>query len=1121
MRMRGLGALLLAPILLLGIGPCAPGGIEIVSPGPLADGCGLQVELALVGSFDRSTLVATLNGQPLLVTGDGPVLTVPVDPGPPLVLDGSNTLVVSANRTGSGELVTASQVFDYVPPAAAAREIVSSADLITGPLAHGAIGDYLLENGCARFIVQKPGPRDFNQIGAYGGNLIDAELVVNGVRQGRDNFWEVQPAVNIETVVHATSAQVDNDGSDGNPAQVTTCGPDDLLDGINPSTVVVEAGGAPLGPSIDDKDWDVVGCTAYGLARGTRSLELTTTIENNETVALPLFVGDYVSAAGELEQWTPLSAGSFFAQAGVGEMLVNLAADALTYFGFDAAEGVDYGLVPSPPPPGDARSSTFTTTGVSYLLHHFSIPLALFGFAPDFVVPARVGAIPGTNSYTRWFTVGDGSGSNSVDVQLEKEGIASGTLQVCVTRGGSSPGPLAGARVVAAWDASAGTTAANVLRGHWVTGSDGCAEGDLPGGNYLVAAAKEGFPYEGGGTTPATTVVAVPVGGAARHDIVLPPAGRLRVEAVDEAGAAIPARLAVVGSDPSPEKVLSATVAVIGTITTGLTYDRADGIPTGLSRTEYTGADGVKEIDLEPGEYVIAVSRGNEYSLHTERVTIPADGEITVSARLARVLDTPGFISSDYHVHMIASPDSRISNENRIESMAGEGVENIIATDHSVVTDLGPMIASLGLDGFVHTTPGEEITSFDTGHYNAYPLGQDPSRVQTKGSTDWAGTAPPGQDFPAYGNYILSPAEIENAVLTDPFNAGLDTVVQINHIDSQFSPLKIDTSLTPPASGLTPAEAAAFRMDPAITNFFHHFPALEVWNGMTTGHQNEFLLERIGIWMNLLNRGFVATAIVDTDTHSFHDLRSGGGRTWTPSSTDLPIGVIDNEIGVAVKNGKAVGGQGIYVQTRLVADSTGETTGFELADQTIDVTVPVTPPKLVQRPGVVTTDGAVHLDIEIQAPAWAPYDRIEIYTNSATTVAASNGGVPVLFGAVPDLVLTLGAGDFTVQSVDVSPPGDPIPGATRLETTRRVTFAGPSALTEDAWFVVIVKGTPGVSPPMFPVHPFGVSLAQNPTLDDLEAVTAGEAGVRALGVANALFADVDGQPGFDPPIPVP
>ena len=1122
MRLRKLAlpALLLLAASQLGASMCSQNRtIAIALPVSPVETCSFDVVFALVGDFQLDTLAATLNGEPMLVTGNGPLITVPVQPGPPLVIDGSNELVISANRVGSGELVTVSRNFDYVPPPVSAREIVDPADLIEGPLAHGRVGDYLLDNGCARFIVQQPGQRDFNQVGAFGGNLIDAERVVKGVRQGNDNFWEIQPAVNIETVINATSAQIGNDGSNGEPGSVTTCGPDDLLDGINPSTVVVDAGGAPLGPNIDDKDWDVIGCTRYLLERGAGHLELTTTIENYEATARGLFVGDYVSGAGELEQWTPLSP-ILLQEAGVGEMLVTFAADALTYYGFDSAEGTDYGLVPTPPTGLNARSSTFTTTGVSYVLHHFSIPGALFGLPPTFVVPARVGEIPGTRSFTRYFTVGDGSGSNSVDLQLEKEAIAAGKLQVCVTRGGADPGPLAGARVVAAQDTSGTTTAVQALRGHWVTGASGCVEGRLPNGSYLVAAAKEGFPYEGGGPTPATTLVTIAGGGTVRHDIALPPSGLLRVEVLDESNDPMPARVSVIGTDPSPEVLLSETVVVIGTVETALAYDLADGVPPGLSRTEYTSGAGIAELDLEPGEYVIAVSRGNEYSLYTERVTIAPDDQTTVAARLARVLDTTGFISSDYHVHMLNSPDSRISNENRVLSMIGEGVENIIATDHSVVTDLAPTIAALGVAEFVHSTQGEEITTFDTGHYNAYPLGQDPARAQTQGSTDWAGAAPAGEDFPSFGNYILTPAEVEAEVLGNPFNAGLETVVQINHISSHFSPLMIDTSLVPPASLLPPARAAEFRLDPAVGELFHHFPALEVWNGMTTGHQNEFLVQRIGIWMNLLNRGYMTTAISDTDTHSFHDLRSGGARTWTPSSTDLPAAILDSEIGLAVKNGKAIGGQGIFVKTRLVADSTGETTGFELGDATIDAVIPVDPPKVVQRPGVRSTDGGVHLDIDIQAPAWAPYDTIEIYTNSATTIAGSNAGVPVFFGAVPDRVLTLGGGDFTVQSVDVSPPGDPIPGATRLQTQKRVSFEGPDALTEDAWFVVIVKGTTGVSKPMFPVHPFGVSLAQNPTLDDLEDVTVAEAGVRALGVANALLADVDGNPGFDPPIPV-
>jgi hypothetical protein len=1112
---RTLFAVLLILTPLLGGPSCQPNRITILAPATgLVDSCGLRVQFALAGGFDLDTLEASLNFHPLAVSGSGPVYTIWVDPGFPLQAE--NQLLVRADRLSDGMTMTSGRAFTYLPPKARARLISDPGDLIQGPLAQGRVGDYLLENGCARFIVQKGLQRDFNQVGAFGGNLIDAEIVVDGIRQGNDNFWEIQPAVNIETVINATSVVVLNDGADGNPAVVESCGPDDLLDGINASTEVVGAGGSPLPPEVDDADYDVEGCTAYTLERGVRRLQLTTTLTNMEGADLPLYPGDYVSGAGELEQWTPLAdALPFLTKGGVGELLANWGADALSYFGFDEAEGVSYAVVAPQLPGMSAPSSTFTTTGVSYLLHGQSIPAVLQGAASNFIVPAG-----DAKSFTRWFTVGDGSGGDAVDAQVDLLGASAGSLRVCVTVANAGQDFLAGARVAAARDNMGGTSGANVLRGHWVTGADGCSEGRLPAGNYLVAAAKEGFPYQGGASAPVTTLVNVPDGGIAELSIALPETGLLRVLVEDEIGPT-PARVGVVGFDPSPEPLLLATLLSLNDLKSSLFADATtDPIPDGFSRTEFAGKDdtlGVVEFDLEPGDYQVAVSRGNEYSLYTELVTINPGETKLVEAQIVRVLETPGFISSDYHVHLIDSPDSRISSRNRVLSMAGEGVENIIATDHSVITDLNPTIAGLGLEAFVHSTPGEEITTFDTGHYNAYPQGLDPSSPQTRGSTDWAGAAPPGEDFPSFGNYILSPVEIEALALLDPQNAGLETVVQINHIDSHFSPLKIDTSLVPPASVLAAGDADAMRLDPGIPDFFHPFQALEVWNGMTINHQKEFLDERIGIWMNLLNQGLVATAITDTDTHSFHDLRSGGGRTWTPSSSDDPAGILDAEIGLAVKAGKAVGGQGIFVLTRLVAESTGETTGFGLGDQMIVVNTPGGGVDL--RPGVRTTDAAVHLDIEIQAPAWAPYDTIEVYTNSETTVAKMNGGVPVLFGAVPDLTLTLGGGDFTVDAVDLSPdPLNPIPGAIRLETTKRITFSGASGLTSDTWVVVLVKGTEDASAPMFPVHASGLSLGANPDLASLVDVTPIEAGIRALGFANPLFVDMDGNPGFDPPI---
>jgi hypothetical protein len=400
------------------------------------------------------------------------------------------------------------------------------------------------------------------------------------------------------------------------------------------------------------------------------------------------------------------------------------------------------------------------------------------------------------------------------------------------------------------------------------------------------------------------------------------------------------------------------------------------------------------------------------------------------------------------------------------------------------------VIRSLGLVPFVHSTVGEEITTFDYGHFNAYPQRPDPE-LASYGSTDWAEAAPPGQDFPSAGAFCLAPAEVEAAAIGKAQNAGLETTVQINHIGSHFRPLRIDTSIAPPRSFLP--DPTLFRLDPAVANFFHPFAALELWNGASVGAQNEFLRERIGIWMNLLNQGLGATAIADTDTHTFFDLRTAGAHTWTPSRSDQPAAIEDDEIGRSVQAGKAVGGQGLYVQARL-ATALGSA-GFGLADATL----------------VSTDDGAATLEIDVQAPAFAPYDTIEIYANAATTVALAEGGTPVFFGAVPTQVLRLADGDFSVET-EVVEAG--VPGATRLRTQLEVPFAG---LVEDTWFVVLAKGSQGSSPPLFPVYAQSLSAAENPTLAELAVQRPAEAGVRALGFTNALYLDVDGNRAFDAP----
>ncbi|GIW43799.1 MAG: hypothetical protein KatS3mg077_1081 [Candidatus Binatia bacterium] len=1077
MKLRGtslLFAMVSAGLLLAGCGsdgepPQAPGApARIISPADNSTVTTFAFDVVI--ETDRATVPrATLNGIELVLSGEPPRFTARVQPGPPLRDD--NTLAVFTGPSSTAPSIVSH--FRYAPPKAVARRITNEADLLRGPLAHGRPGDYLLANTVARFVIQDVGQRDLYSVGTFGGNIIDAELLA---KPGNDNFLEIQPALNVETVINAQTVEIVNDGQDGTPAIVRTCGPDDVLDFVNPSTIIRGAG-LTFPDSADDKDYDIEACTDYILEPGKPYVQMVTTVFNNEDRDLGLYVGDYVNGSGELEQWTS-------SNAGLGEILTaNLGA--LAYIGYGEAQGVSYGVVPMPIPGSpEARSSFFSVSGVSYVMQSQSIIRVIFGENPNFVVPAR-----GSRSYSRFFVVGAGSGGDVVSAETEVKGVSTGTLRGCVRAGGQA---LAGSRV-------------SVLRGRgvvapFVTGPDGCFRGELPEGSYQVAAARRGYMYEGNSASPVFHNVSIRAGETTELDIDLPATGRLRVEARelsangDSASAPVPARVTVVGFDPSPEPVITLD-SIAGQVRTGTFFDIGfDPVPFGIVWLEYAGADGTVEFEVEPGRYQVFVSRGPEYSLFEQPIEIRAGETTLVHAELVRVVDTTGFISSDYHVHTIHSADSRVNLTDRALQFAGEGVDNVIVTDHHAHTDLMPVIERLGLQRFVRSTIGEEITTWDYGHFNAYPLKIDPTRP-SRGSTDWAREAPPGRDFPQYGSFSVSPADLYELAVHGPTSTP-DTTIQINHIDSFFSPLRIDTSLVPPQTFLTPEQRLAFRLDPNGGNLFFHYPALELWNGAGRSHQAQFLQQRIGIWMNHLNQGLRTTFIADTDTHEFRNLNTAGARTWTPSSSDDPAEVDPAEVARAVVAGKAVGGQGPYVQARLrAADGSGAVADFTLSGTT----------------DVQSTNGAVDLEIHVQAPLWAEYDKIEIYANAPTTPALRVDGVPTLFSAVPARTLQLGT-DFTRERVTIR---SDVANASRWETRLSVPFRD---LTEDTWFVVVVKGTDGVSRPMFPVFARDLRTESNQTLADLLDGNLGELGTMALAATNALYADVDGTPGFQAPL---
>ena len=967
------------------------------------------------------------------------------------------------------------------PVQATARRIVDEADLIGGPMSMGRISDYLLTNDRIRVIIQDVGRDPLGFVSPYGGGIIDADLVRGPGEPGRDNFYTMSPQINIESTFRATSIVVVNDGSNGEAAVLRASGVDDSLDSINASGLLKSIGGGiPLSvpASADDVDIPVELVTEFSLAPGANSVKIETFIKNTGHDTLGVYIGDYlIGAGGETELFVP--------GAGFGEPLVRMSIDFIALAGEKSAEGIAYGYVPE-----IVESSTaFTQTGVTATsLGMNVIGMLLLGLPSNVQIPPWE-----VYSYVRHFVVAEDLASVQ-DARNEIFSLETGVLRGRIT---AWEAPLRGATVSVV--RTPGTLGADYeVLSAFRTDADGHFEGTLPVGRYGIMAAKEGYTYriEPGTCLPQMISVDISAGGITEVETYLGDPGSVRILAEDEAGRPSPCKATIVGFDPSPP--LTNTQSLLGLMDfKGYVFDDPDGEDLfGLAKTVFVGADGDSGVFfIEPGTYHLYVSRGPEYSLFESPLRVFHRQMTTVEAQVARVIDTTGFVSGDFHVHMINSPDSRVPLTDRVTAYLAEGVDYLVATDHEYLTDLGPTIEALGAEDLLATSTGQEITPQDYGHFNGWPLSIDSAR-RNMGAVDWARWAPVGEDYSSLGAYCMTPAEIFAAVRADDG----EEVVQINHINSGggggMNILGIDTGEVPPISLSDPAQ---FRLDPDTANLFSpNFDTLELLIGNDRDQVDTFFAENLGDWFNLLNQGLVYTGTSDSDTHHWNNTQAGTFRNFIAYPTDSPADIDEDEITRRVKEGRIVGGYSPFLRASVHAVSTGETGGLSLGLPTL----------------ITTTDGRAVFHLDVQGPAWAEYDTVALYMNSIPDAYDHDCDPSTApeYTAVPDVVLTAGV-DFDVVEV-VDHLG--IPGASHFESSVDYTLDG---LVEDTWIVALVWGTDGVSRPLFPVVPNDLDEEVNLSLEDLTDGNLGESGMLALAFTNPLFIDVDGDGAYDSPLP--
>jgi hypothetical protein len=554
---------------------------------------------------------------------------------------------------------------------------------------------------------------------------------------------------------------------------------------------------------------------------------------------------------------------------------------------------------------------------------------------------------------------------------------------------------------------------------------------------------------------------------------------------------AIPAKLVIKGVDGTPDPAFARSLpAKLGDADVraetfgGGQEDASDGT-VAQANVIYTST-GSGTVPIRPGTYDVYATRGMEYGVAQERVTVTAGSTASVAFRLKRVIRTKDALAADFHVHSGRSFDSSTPPTDRVTSFAAEGVEVMVSTDHDKNFDYAPLIAALNLASQIGAIAGSEVTGSvpnppafpnSFGHINAWPLPVEPGAPRDGAIQD---------EFVA-PNWLYTRLRALG---------GPDTVVQYNHVRAGVSGLTtigffnsigcsrcanaIDTPCTVdtdcPAGVDRECTCVGYQPDRPLTEPPNDilldsgvlgpgsapnpngttnldFDVMELANSAdVTGFPS--LLQVREDWFSLLNQGVVRPATGVSDSHRLTLEHPGWSRTYVLGVGDDPATIDVSRFNQQVRAGAMLVSGGPWIEVTARAGRARAGMGGTLA----------------------VTKGKVRLAIVVRSPAWLPVDEVRVVVN---------GAVQATFGAT------------------TRPRVKPLPK--NFESSGNTTrFSGSVRLTlpADAWVVVeagvALPADPSVPPP-------------SPGIVDVV-----EPGVVPFSSTNPIFIDVGGD-GFTAP----
>ncbi|MBL7700309.1 MAG: CehA/McbA family metallohydrolase [Chitinophagaceae bacterium] len=309
----------------------------------------------------------------------------------------------------------------------------------------------------------------------------------------------------------------------------------------------------------------------------------------------------------------------------------------------------------------------------------------------------------------------------------------------------------------------------------------------------------------------------------------------VNIRVVDKKNEFLPSRLTIVDKNGALQPVTAKSGDTM-TIRTGVIYS----------------SSGVFTFSLPAGSYKVYASRGFEYGVDSMSLDALAGDMIFRKLTVEHEIILPKWKSMDTHIHTLEfSGHGDASMNDRILTIAGEGLDYAVITEHNKAIDIAGTVKNKGLDKWFTPITGDEMTT-PVGHFNVFP--SDPGHVPDHEVKSWK--------------------EVKQNIEKLPGKK----VVILNHARD------VHTGIRPSDSLLT-RTASALPVN-----------AMEVMN---SGSQQADPRQLYMDWLGLMKKGIFLAPAGASDSHDVSRFIVGQSRTYVPSDGDIADNFLKGRVGVS------------------------------------------------------------------------------------------------------------------------------------------------------------------------------------------------------------------------------